>query len=191
MMTKFVAGAAAVACLAGVAQAQDLLIVDLSVANQITISATANAASASATFSNFNGVYLDGFYGPSTGPLLVTTLISGNLTTFNNPSDNSPSLFRQANDPGLNIWSFSTASTVSVTAGQQAFTGAGTWSMASDFYNAMLAGASSGTLYANVDTVDDIPTVGVAIGQWRVVPTPAALSLLGVGGLLGAARRRR
>jgi hypothetical protein len=188
-MNKFVVSAAAMASLAGAAQAEDLLLIDLSTPNQITITATTGASAVTTTASNFNGVYMDGFYGGA-GAGLVTTLVSGNLTTFANPSDFSPSLFRGVNDPGLNLWSFSTAATVNFTAGQQAFTGSATWTMTADHYANMLAGGTSGNIYADADTVDDISSARL-IGQWRVVPTPAALSLLGVGGLVGAARRRR
>lgn len=188
-MKSIIVGAATVASLAGVAQAEDLLLIDLTTIDQVTITATGGLASAAASGSDTTGVYLENFYGGA-GAGLVSSLVSGNLTSFNNPSDNSPSLFRAANDPGLNIWSFSSDATVSFAAGQQAFTGSATWTMSSALYADMLAGNSIGDIYFAADTADDLAGATV-IGQYRVVPSPAALALLGVGGLVGAARRRR
>ena len=54
----------------------------------------------------------------------------------------------------------------------------------------MLAGNTSGDLYFPADTADDIANGATLIGQWRVVPTPGAVSLAGLCGV-GALRRRR
>lgn len=191
MMNKCVIGAAAaVATLTTGALADDVLLIDLSVANEITISATSAASDVSATFSNFTGFYLENFYGAA-GNSLTATLVSGDLSTAANASDGSASLFRggAGSNVGLNVWSFSTDTNVSVTAGSQAFSGSATWSVDAAMYADMLAGMASGDVYAGADTDDDLPAGGV-IGQYRVIPAPGALSLMGLG-LAGAMRRRR
>ena len=180
-------GIASIATLAGTTSAEFLIEIDLSVENEITMTALAGVASETVSFSNFNGVYFADFYGGA-GNSLGAVLVSGDLTTFGDPTDSSPSLFRGGGgaDPGLNLWSFSSLSTVSVTAGQQAFEGSATWTLTGDMYADMLAGATSGNILADADTVDD---PGTLIGEYSVVPAPGALALLGVVGLAG--RRRR
>ena len=182
-----IGGIASIATLAGTASAEFLIEIDLSVENEITMTALAGVASETVSFSNFTGVYFADFYGGA-GNSLAAVLVSGDLTTFGDPTDNSPSLFRGGGgaDPGLNLWSFSSLDTVGVTAGLQAFEGSATWSLTGDMYADMLAGATFGSILADADTVDDPGTV---IGEYSVVPTPGALALLGVVGL--ASRRRR
>ena len=115
--------AGSVAAFAGVAQADDLLIIDLTVPNQVTITATAGLSAITASGSDSTGVYLENFYGGA-GSSLSAALVSGNLTNAENATDNSPALFRAgSSDPGLNIYSWSSASTVTFTAGSLAFTG--------------------------------------------------------------------
>lgn len=187
-MKSFVS-VAAVLALSGAAMADDLLIIDLTVPNQITITATSGLSAISATASNVTGVYLENAFGaPGT---LGATLVSGNLTSFNDPSDNSPSLFRGGvgPDPGLNIWSYSTNATTSFTAGVQAFTGSATWNLSAAGYAALLAGANGGNIYANADTLDDLPANGI-IGTWRLIPTPGTVGLLGLAGMAAVRRRR-
>ena len=182
-----IGGIASIAALAGTASAEFLIEIDLSVENEITMSALAGASSETVSFSNFTGVYFVDFYGGA-GSSLGATLVSGDLTTFGEPSDSSPSLFRGGggSDTGLNLWSFSSLTDVSVTAGQQAFEGSATWSLSADMYADMLAGSMMGDILADADTSDD---AGVLIGQYTVVPAPGALALLGLAGLAG--RRRR
>lgn len=183
--------AAAVLAMSGAAMADDLLLVDLTVPNQITISATAGLSSADASFSSFTGVYLDGAFGAD--GFFSAVLDSGDLTTFNDPSDNSPSLFRggSGTDPGLNIWSFSSNTNVSMTAGVQGFAGSATWTLDPEEYNALLAGAGSGNIYAGADTFDDLSTATL-VGTWTTVgiPAPGAAGLLGLAGLAAVRRRR-
>ncbi len=178
--------------LAGVAQADDLLIVDLSVVNQVTLTATSGASAITASGGDGIGVYLDNFYGGG-GDSLSASLISGDLTDAGSASDGTPSLFRggAGSDSGLNFWSWSSDSTVNFTAGQQAFVGSATWSLDANEYADMLAGSSSGNIYFPADTFDDIAGAGV-LGTYRViVPAPAALPMLGLGLGAAALRRRR
>ena len=99
-----IGGIASIATLAGTASAEFLIEIDLSVENEITMSALAGASSETVSFSNFIGVYFVDFYGDA-GSSLRATLVSGDLTTFGEPSDSSPSLFRggAGSDTGLNL----------------------------------------------------------------------------------------
>lgn len=183
--------AAAVAMFAGAAQADVLLLIDLSVANEITISSTGNASSATVSGSDGIGVYFDNFYGGS-GDALSAIYQAGNITNTGDASDGSPSLFRAGggSDSGLNMWSWATATTVSFTAGQIAFEGSATWSLDANEYLDMVNGMSSGDLYFPADDISDLPGATV-IGQYSTVPAPGVLSLAGLGLGMGARRRRR
>lgn len=180
----------AAASLATAANADNLLNIDLSVVNQITITADSGLSAASVSGSTFTGVLMADFYSGA-GSALVSTLVSGDVTSANNPADNSPLLFRggAGTDVGLNLWSFSTDITSSFTAGTVAFSGSGTWTVDAAAYADMLAGASGGDIYAFADTDDDIPFATV-IGQYNVVPAPGSAALLGLGGLVATRRRR-
>lgn len=182
-----IGGIASIATLAGTASAEFLIEIDLSVENEITMTALSGASSETVTFGDLTGVYFVDFYGGA-GSSLAASLVSGDISTFGDPSDGSPSLFRggSGSDSGLNLWSFSSLTEVQVTAGQQAFEGSATWSLSADEYADMLAGAMMGDILANADTSDD---AGVLIGQYTVVPAPGALAVLGLAGLAG--RRRR
>lgn len=174
------------------AAADILLEIDLSTTNQVTISATNGLASQSASASNFTGMLLaDFFTTPGSGFGGVLAADSGDLTTFNNPSDGTPSGFVGSASVGLNIWSFSTAGTVTVDAGAQAFTGSATWLLDAAQYADFLSGATSGDIYFGADTDDDIGGASVVnIGTYRVVPAPGALALLGMSGVVITRRRR-
>ena len=189
-MNKF----ATIAALAGAATAMTasadvLLDIDLSVANQITITATDGLAAADASSSNFTGMLMAGFFNDSSFGS-GTGSGTGDLSTANNPSDGSPSLFSGTSDFGLNLWSFSTESTVTMTSGTIAMSGAATWTVGAAEYAAMLAGNTSGDLYFGADTDDDIGVDGVLVGTWNVVPAPSSAALLGLGGMLITRRRR-
>jgi len=188
-MKTLLTAASVLAISGGAAMADVLLIVDLTVPNQITINSTGGLSAIDAIASNFNGVLLENAFG-ATGAL-GAVLVSGDLTSFNNPSDLTPSLFRGGGgtDPGLNIWSYSTDSSTSFTAGVQAFTGSGTWTLSAAGYNALLAGASSGNIYANIDASGAIPGNGI-IGTWALIPTPGTVGLLGLAGFAAVRRRR-
>ena len=185
--------AASLVLISGAAQAQVdvLLVVDLSVPNQITINATDGNSAATISGSDTTGVYFNNFYGAAGGPL-ADVFVSGDITNVANPSDGSPELFRGGggSDTGLNLWSWSSDITVDFTAGSQAFTGTGTWSLSAAGVREMLAGNTSGELYFPADTFDDV-AAATLIGSYRViVPAPGAASLLGLG-FAAAMRRRR
>lgn len=176
-----------VAMITAGAQADNLLDIDLSVVDQITITATSGLSAVSASGSNFTGVFMDGIFGANSS--ISATLVSGNLTSANNPSDNTPSLFSSSSDNGLNMWSFSSDSTVSFTAGSQAFAGSATWNIDSAAYALLLSGNSSGNIYFPADDASDIPGAQ-ALGTYNVIPAPGSLALLGLGGLACTRRRR-
>jgi hypothetical protein len=176
------------------ARADVLLTVDLSVTDQVTITATTGLSSATVSGNNNLGVYFENFYGA--GSFIDDTLVSGDLTNSLNPSDGSPNLYRDESDPGLNLygWTSDSGSTVNFTAGVQAFTGSATWDLDSASYNDMLAGNTSGNLYFPADSSDDLATATL-IGTWEVasttvIPTPtAALAIPAMLAGLGLRRR--
>jgi hypothetical protein len=170
------------------AQLEKLLIVDLSVENEITITATAGLAGGSVSGSDGTGVLLADFF-DGLGPAIFDSAGVGDLTSANEGvSDGSPALFNSSASAGLNVWSY-VGGTTSFSAGSQAFQGSATWSLDPDEYVAALAGNSSGTIYAIADTDDDIAGA-TAIGTWNVIPAPASAALLGLGGLAAVRRRR-
>ena len=172
------------------ATADVLLEIDLTVANQVTISATSGLASVDATGSNFTGFLLADFFSVAGAPGSVGAG-TGNLSTSSNASDGSPSLFQGFSSVGLNIWSFSTDSTVGVTGGAQAFSGSGTWSLDATQFAAFEAAATSGDIWMNADTDDDLASGSATnIGTYAVIPAPSALAVLGMGGLVATRRRR-
>ncbi|MGV6813430.1 MAG: PEP-CTERM sorting domain-containing protein [Phycisphaerales bacterium] len=175
--------------LVSVASADVLLDIDLSVANQITITSTGGLSSADATASNFTGFLLADFYNDAAATPSDLSA-SGDLSTAANASDGSPDIFSGSTSVGFNIWSFSTDSNVSVTAGAAAFAGSSTWTVDAADYADMLAGNISGDIYFDADTDDDIAAGATLIGSWRVVPAPSSLALIGLGGLVAGRRRR-
>ncbi len=179
--------AVSVAMFAGAAQADDLLLIDLSVANQMTITATDGLSSANASASSFSGVLLAGFFNNTSTGLAITNGV-GDLTVAGTVSDGSPSLFHASGSAGLNIWSFTNGSP-SFTAGSLAFTGSATWTVDAASYADMLSGNLSGNIYSPADSDDDIGSATL-IGTYNVVPAPSAFALLGLGGLAATRRRR-
>lgn len=188
-----VLSATAIVLAAGGAQAQleTLLIVDLTVANQITISATNGASAASLSGGDTTGVLLADLLSAGTSNAISDVLVSGDITNVGNPSDGTPDLFYSTfgAGTGLNLWSWSSDTTVNFTAGSQAFSGSGTWNVSPAFYADMLAGNSGGTIYFPADTDDDIAGA-TAIGTWNLIPAPSTAALLGLGGLAAVRRRR-
>lgn len=188
-------GLAAIVAAAGLttaASADDLLTVDLSTTDQITISATTGNSAATISGSDTTGVYLDELFATA-GTAITDTLVSGDLTSAANTPD-GPSLFTSTFTPGtgLNIFSFTPDPSLDFTAGSQAFTGSAIWTIDSAAYADLVAGSpvgSTGTIYFPADTADDVADA-TALGTYRVVPTPGAATLIGFG-LMGAAARRR
>ena len=117
-----------------------MLTVNLTTTNQITITATTGVSAATVSGSTTTGFYFQNmFANAGTFAFGATTLVSGNLTAASVPTDNSPALFRLNNtDPGLNVFSYSATATSTFTAGQLAFTGAGTWTVTAAAYTALL-----------------------------------------------------
>ena len=94
--------------LPAIVSAQELLTIDLTVVDQITITATDAASGATISGGDLTGIYFENIFGAG-GTGLTDTLVSGDLTNFLNPADGSPELFRGGggSDPGLNVWSWS------------------------------------------------------------------------------------
>ena len=188
---------AAASLLPMAANADVVLLVNLSVANQVTISATSGVSAATVSGSTTTGFYLQNFFFTTVAGT-VTGAGVGNISTFLNPADNSPTGFRAGTgsiDPGFNIWSYSTASTTGFTSGTQAFSGSATFTLSTSAYNQALAALGSvlnRNVYFPADDVNDL-TTATAIGTWQVVPEPstAAFCVLGLGGLAVTALRRR
>ncbi len=174
----------------GQSQADVLLSVDLTVENQITITAT-NGLSASTVSGNvLIGAYLDNFYN-APGVDLGGMLVASDFSNAENPTDNSANLFRGGfgMDPGLNLWAWSDDINVSFTANAQAFVGSATWNLLPTEYADMLAGNTSGNIYFPADTVDDIASAAF-LGTYNViVPTPGTITLLALS--IGCQMRRR
>lgn len=175
--------ATCVVALAAMSAEAQILEVDLSVPNQVTINATGLPSLVTASGSDTTGIYLENFY-DGAGSALSATLVSGDFTNAENPSDGSPSLFRGGSgaDPGLNVWSFSTDNTVTFTVGSTAFAGSATWSLDPAEYADMLLGGASGDVYFPADTEDDLANAS-NIGSYITVPEPAMSLLLSVAGL--------
>ncbi len=189
--------AAVVAITAGAAQAVDvadkLLIIDLTVENQVTITATDGLSSSTVSGPDLTGVYLEDFFAADGVSSLNASLVSGDLTNFENPSDGTPSIFRDGTtDRGLNIFSFSSDFTVTFTADSQAFTGSAVFTLEADDFADMFAGGErSGNIFFPADSVDDLDSAEFLGTYHVIVPAPAALPLMGLGLGLGAMRRRR
>lgn len=173
---------------AAAASADTLLIIDISVANQVTISATSGLAQATASTSNFQGFLLADYFALPGQGLAGNVMGFGNLTTTFNPADSSPSIFQGTTSRGLNIWSFSTDTNADVVAGTQAFTGSATFELTPTQYAGFLTAELGGDLYFAADSDDDLPQATL-IGTYGVFPAPSTLATLPI--LLLTTRRRR
>ena len=192
-MKKAIFAMLAVAGATTAASADDLILVDLSVTNQITITSTAGLSAATVSGTDNIGVYFEDFFGTNSLGSAGSTLVpGGNIRPVGTTTDGSPSLFHFTSDPGLNLFSWTNDATSSFTAGSQAFTGAATYNLTAAAYAAYTANnpiGRTGNLWFEADNLADLPNASV-IGTYRVVPVPGVMSLFGVG-LIAAARRRR
>lgn len=146
-----------------------LLEVDLSVVNQVTITATDGNAAASVAGPDITGVYLASFF-TDAGTTLGISTGSGDLAPNANTPDGSPNLFRAADgaDLGLNVWGMASGNPLEFITGSVAFTGTATWTVSGDIYSHLVANGGSGLLYAPADSVDDLPDATL-IGLWAVL----------------------
>lgn len=180
---------AALAGTASVASADLLLTVDLSVVNQVTINTTTGLSAITGSAGTGTGVYLQGFF---TSPTLGFNVVgTGPFRSVNGTAgNNTPNLYRggAAGETGLNVWNFATTATFA--AGQQAFSGTGTWNVSAAQYASLLGGNAGGNIYFPADTFDDVTPNSVSMGTWALVPTPGAAAMLGLGGLAASRRRR-
>ncbi|WP_293750339.1 PEP-CTERM sorting domain-containing protein [uncultured Paraglaciecola sp.] len=170
-----------------------VLLADLSVENTITLTATSGTSLATVSGRDSEGFYLADFF-DSALPLLYT-LISGNLTSANNASNNTPLLFNhyRSRSKGLNVYSFTNDAKMLFTAGELAFSGQASWNVDAASYASALNGAQSGNVYAPADRDRDIANATL-IGAWEVigatdVPEPSTLAIFALG-LMGLASRR-
>jgi hypothetical protein len=175
--------------LASTAQADTLLLIDITVPNQVTFLATPGLAEATASASNFQGFLLADFFAFPGEGLAGNVMGFGDLSTTANPADFSPSIFQGASSHGLNIWSFSTDTTVDVTAGSQAFAGSATFDLTPTQYAGFLNAQLGGDIYFAADTDDDI-LQATYIGRYGLFPTPSSLALLGFAALTTTRRKR-
>jgi len=186
--------AAIAATIAGSANAEILLLIDLSVENQMTVTATDGVSAVSSEGSDTNGIYLQGFFDAAAVGSISANPGAGDFTTFGNTSDGGLSIYRGGSgaDSGLNFWSWTNdPNPLFITEGQQALTGSATFSLTETVYALLSQNTGTGELWFNADTADDIggPLNPGNIGQWSIVPAPGALAMLGLAGLAG--RRRR
>lgn len=185
MKTRFIATLAVIASVAAPAvHAATVLLVDLRVENQITLTATSGTSSITASGSDTTGFYLDSIFGAPFDASIDDALVSGDLTSAENTADGSPLLFTStAGDggDGLNVFSYTGDPTGDFVADSLAFSGSATWDIDGDAYAALLGGAMGGDVYFPADDENDLAGAFV-VGQWEraaVIPVPAAFWLLG------------
>lgn len=181
----------ALAASAMTTSADVLVTLDLSVVDQLTMTATTGNSAISATGSDFTGILFDGFLGGLGGGTGFNFLVFSDFSSAQNLSDGTPSFSvgGGGNDFGLNIWDMSVDSQLTFSEGRRAFLGSAVWTLNSDFYENMLAGNSSGNIYFPADDDGDIAGAEI-LGTYTVVPAPSALAILGLGGMVATRRRR-
>ena len=183
------------------AHAGVLLEFDLSVTNQLTITATTGTALARLTGDTGTGIVLEGtgeLIGDSLGDAPHTfgfqttggVMQRVKLNHLNDPAgNNSINLFEE---------DFSDRVNIDINQGQQVFVGTTTHHLDATEYANILNAPNSGKIYAFADS-PSYATVGTYIGDWAkassgTVPEPStaiAMGLLGVLGFAGNRRRRR
>lgn len=170
------------------AQADDLLFVDLSVPNEITISALPGFAAATISDTDDVGFLLAGFF-DVTGPGFALGSDVGDLSSAANTTDSSPRLYRSSGNYGLNVYSYTDDPTSDFIAGQVAFSGSATWTLDPATYAMALDNGESGNIFFPADEDDHISNA-TFLGTWTTIPAPGSLALLGLGGLAAVRRRR-
>ena len=154
------------------ASVEPLLTVDLTVENQLTITAGSGVSEADASGDTGTGWLFENLFANAGTQAIGTNSIVGTatLTAASVPADGSPALFRanSGTDAGLNIWSYSSTSTTTFTAGQVAFDGTATWTITPALYAALLTAPSSGNLYFPADDSSDIATATL-LGTYEVI----------------------
>jgi len=149
----------------------ELLIIDLTTENQVTITATSGVSAGTVSGSTTTGFYFEDVFASAGTQEIGTTTYVGTptLTAASVPTDNTPNLFRSVNtDPGLNIWSYSATTPTTFTTGEQAFTGDATWDISPELYNALLTAPASGNVYFPADDVSDLATATL-LGTYSVI----------------------
>lgn len=178
-----------IATLAASANADVLLLIDLSVDDRITITATSGASAATLTGSNLTGIYLQGIIGSefaSSGS--GSSVINTTLTAFANQLGTAPLLNAPGPaDYGLNIYALSNDPTLTFTQGQQAFTGSATFDIPS-LYDDFANGQTTGNIYFPASNHQHTDPANL-LGTYQIIPTPATLTPLPI--LLLTTRRRR
>ena len=182
-----------------------VLEVDLTRTNEITISATDGLSdSTTSLFDDYiNGFYLAFIFKDPRFQINAgnSSLVSGNLTSANQTSNNDPMLVKLFNDSyGLAVLGYADYES-SFTEDSLAFTGSATWTIDSDIYAALLAGNRSGYVIAPADCDNDLVAISDVIGSYTVtaptaagtVPEPATMMLFGIGllGLAGAVGKKQ
>lgn len=148
--------------------AQELLTIDLSETNRITITATSGLSAATVSGDTNTGFYFANFYGGGAEGL-GEVLLSGNLSTASEASNNVPNLFRSGDtDSGLNVYDYSDETTSNFVINQLAFTGTAQWSLNSGDYAAMLDAPAIGNIYFPADSADDVASATI-IGTYSVL----------------------
>jgi hypothetical protein len=172
-----------------------VLLVDLTVENQIKISATDGASLSTVNGEVNTGFSLINFFDASRRNV-DQTLESGNITSANNASNDSPVFFED--DRGsefFNIFDFTDDPLMTFTAGMQAFSGEAIWTVDTTTYLSALNGGLSGNVVAPFDNffVTDLSTASV-IGTWEAivaseVSEPSIFAFFALG-FMGLAARR-
>ncbi len=183
---------------ATVAHADDLVTIDLSVTDTVTLIATEGNSAITAAGSDGVGLYFaDLLAGVTSGLSPVYDDGSGLFTAAEDaPESDGPQLWRAAGstDSGLNVYSWTDEIEANFTAGSRAFLNRSSFTISSDVYASLVAsGNVSGDIYFPADDVGDIAAL-TPLGTYTVltVPEPGALVILSLG-LCGVAllRRRR
>jgi len=193
MKFKFLKAAVvgAVLSVSGFANSALVLLVDLTVEDQLTISATSGLSLATVSGSDTVGFSLMDLLGSSG---FSDTLVSGSLTSANQTSNGSPILSNSGGSNNLNVWGITDDPFMTFTAGSLAFSGQVMTNVDAATYANLLAGQISGDVLAPFDNfiVTDESQASL-IGTWeRVVqdvPEPSTLAIFALG-LMGLASRR-